>query len=91
MAAGRDRYVVASIWMAGLTCAAGLIVWFGWLADVPVLKTVRPSFVSMKANTALAFVIGSTSLMLWHRRGGRGRTLVHRGLAAVVLAGGLGG
>jgi PAS domain S-box-containing protein len=43
---------------------SGIIVLVGWIFDIATLKTIHPSFVSMKANTALCFVLIGTSLWL---------------------------
>lgn len=47
--------------------AVGSAVILGWLFNLPVLKTVLPGLVSMKANTALGFIFGGATLWLWHR------------------------
>ena len=41
----------------------GLIVLIGWIFDIPVLKSISPNFVTMKANTAICFI--SIGLSLW--------------------------
>lgn len=59
--------------VAGATAiATGLIVIVGWKFDVPVLKSLHPDLVSMKANTALAFVLAGMSLLL-HSESGAGK------------------
>jgi signal transduction histidine kinase len=42
----------------------GLVVIFGWALDIVVLKSVHPSFVTMKANTAIGFVLAGLALLL---------------------------
>ncbi len=46
------------------TTILGLLVLVGWLLDIPALKSVLPCFVSMKANTAVGFVLVGLSLII---------------------------
>jgi PAS domain S-box-containing protein len=48
---------------AGLVLLTGMLVLLGWGFDIMVLKSISPAFVSMKANTALCFVL--TGLAMW--------------------------
>ena len=69
--------------LGGLTLA-------GWVFNVSILKTVLPGLVSMKANTAVCFILAGGSLVL---QGGTalplGRLGLARGLALVVIGVGL--
>ncbi len=47
-----------------ITLAAGTTVLVGWLLDIPVLRSVHPSFVMMTAHTAVAFTLAGLSLSL---------------------------
>ena len=52
-------------WAASLiVILVGLVVLGGWAFDIIALKSVFPGLVTMKANTALAFVLAGVSLWL---------------------------
>ena len=50
--------------LAGATVLLGLVVLVGWLFDIESLKSVLPGYVSMKANTAICFVLSGASLLI---------------------------
>ncbi len=45
----------------------GCVVLLGWIFDIAILKSVLPGLGTMKFNTALCFVLGGSSLWLWHQ------------------------
>ena len=74
---------------AVLTCAVGVLVLIGWILSYEMLKSISPDWVSMKANTAICFLLSGASLWL-HVRHSRGPLLARlaQGLGLVVLAAG---
>jgi PAS domain S-box-containing protein len=69
----------ASLAIALIGCA----VLLGWIFDIAALKSLLPGLVSMKANTAICFILSGASLRLWHLRNERaGEHLVERRIAS---------
>lgn len=48
----------------GVTAAAGITVLLGWLLGLDILKSIVPGLLTMKTNTALAFVLLGIGLLL---------------------------
>jgi methyl-accepting chemotaxis protein len=44
--------------------AVGVAVLIGWMLNIPLLKSIHPSLVTMKANTALAFLLSGIALLM---------------------------
>src|SRR5262245_49643220 len=55
--------MAASLAVAGV----GVAVLIGWFLNIPVLKSFLPGLATMKANTALCFVLAGSSLWLLRR------------------------
>lgn len=61
-----DMWINAFPRFAGATAiVTGATVVIGWILDVPVLKGLGVDLLSMKANTALAFVLAGMSLLFF--------------------------
>jgi PAS domain S-box-containing protein len=50
-----------------LAVAVGVIVLVGWAFDIALLKSILPGWVSMKANTAVCFILTGIALCLTSR------------------------
>lgn len=72
---------------AALVASLGFLVLVGWAANIPLLRTVRPHYVAMKANSALAFLsIGKALWLANERRPGVGPRTVRDILAGVAAS-----
>jgi PAS domain S-box-containing protein len=58
------QYNSISKTLAVVISSIGIIVFIGWLLDISILKSIVPNALTMKANTALCFILGGFSL--WH-------------------------
>lgn len=54
-----------------IVISVGFLVLVGWIRDITILKNVFPTLVTMKANTAFAFLL--SGLSLWLLQGGIAR------------------
>jgi PAS domain S-box-containing protein len=70
----------------GIVTLIGCLVLIGWSLDLPLLKSVIPGAATMKANTALCFVLAGMSLLAQAQtRPSRLAAQIARGCAIAVL------
>ena len=81
------RLTTASRILGGLVASIGTSVLVGWALDIPVLKSVHPQLISMKPNTALAFVLLGVALAGGGSGGALPRSLAKVFGALVALLG----
>ncbi len=67
-----------------VTSVVGLLVLIGWQFDIAILKSVLPGTVSMKANTAAAFLLAGLALIFLQRPSTIANALVR--FCALVIA-----
>ena len=64
----------------------GCVVFAGWIFNIPILMSFQPMSVTMKCNTALAFILTGGCLLLFHRhRKSLANDLMIKVFASVVL------
>jgi PAS domain S-box-containing protein len=76
-------------WIGGVVAAIGLGVLAGWTFHLPLLESVAPGLVAMKANTALGLVLLGISLTALGLRPSRPTGRLGGALASVVILLGL--
>ena len=67
----RDAATMVALFVrlaAALTAAIGVIVLVGWVFSLPLLKSVLPGAVEMKANTAVGLVLAGCALFIFGDR-----------------------
>lgn len=64
----------------------GAVVLLSWAFDLPLIRTIRPGLVTMKANTASCFLLSAAALFILAKesRSSRGRLLVYLCSGVVV-------
>ena len=70
---------------AWIIIIVGLIVMLGWAFNIASLKSILPSFVSMKSNTAFAFILSGISLLFLQKANSKTNKVVGQGISIVVV------
>ncbi|MCX6917313.1 MAG: PAS domain S-box protein, partial [Verrucomicrobia bacterium] len=65
-------------------CVGGSVL-IGWLFDVGSLKSLHPTWVSMKANAAVCFLLSGLALWLMQRLPSPAQTAISRACAGLVV------
>jgi PAS domain S-box-containing protein len=73
---------------AAFVVSIGCLVLIGWILDIRVFKSVLPNLATMKANTALGFILAGTSLFISTQPTSQGRR-ISQVCSLVVMALGL--
>ncbi|MHB1676684.1 MAG: ATP-binding protein [Sulfuriferula sp.] len=73
-------------WAAFITGMLGLVVLIGWTFSIPLLTSVFPGAVEMKANTAVGLMLAAWALFMLVRQPSQSRQRLARILALVVVA-----
>ena len=84
-------YHIMSRASGGTVLTVGLLVLAGWLWDVPILTSLLPGMATMKANSALGFILSGITLWVHHDRqvSKPGQLLANVCAVMVMLIGGL--
>jgi signal transduction histidine kinase len=62
--ANTNRILRIIVILSGVsTCLIGILVLCGWILGIEFLKSLNPSYVSMKANTSVCFILFGSSLL----------------------------
>ena len=77
----RSQFAIAS---GIITALAGFVVLLGWLFDSNTLKTLAMGGITVKANTAIAFMLAGLTLILLQRKELRKNLLIARILAGAL-------
>ena len=67
----------------------GVLVLIGWVADIAVLKSVRPGLANMKVNAALLFVLSGVALLAANRVSASGPVRRATGLVSAMTVVGI--
>lgn len=84
-----SRFKSFSKWASFVSILAGCLVLLGWAFDIAFLKSILPGLATMKANTALGFIL--SGLSLWMLRTGPAKAQISppKMFAAIVALLGL--
>lgn len=61
-----EKFKYASVVLPSIVLFFGVSVVCGWFLDIGWLKSIHPSFVTMKINTAIGFIFGAAALLAFY-------------------------
>src|SRR5579872_3582029 len=68
-----------------IVVAIGMMVLLGWVTDFPMLMTILPGFIRMKANTAVGFLFCGGGLLLTQYRRSRWNRRLLAAMSMVII------
>lgn len=80
-----NKYNTIIYLTSALVILIGITVVFGWVMDIKILRTIKNDYVSMKFNTAIAFIIGGISLFYCAKNKGKRSVAVNIFICVLFL------
>lgn len=74
-----------SLILSLIVAFVGLIVLIGWIFNISLLKSISPDWISMKANTAICFMMAGLTLILFHFKKTKSMVWVAIGSKVIII------
>lgn len=68
-----------------IAIAIGFLVLFGWVTEIELIKSLAPGWVTMKANTAIGFILSGLALWFLDRTESKNRVMIARTCSSIVI------
>ena len=85
----RDWRGVTIAWLCGSIAFLAVLTLVGWFFDLPMLRSLLPGTIQMKANTAVCLLLMAAALALRTAAASGARKWISRSLGMIVMAIGL--